>query len=155
MTSLISVLKKIALFHGLTDEQLARVAAVCVAAHLPEGSAIVERGAPGDRMYIITDGQVEVRRGDGRGAERTTVFLGEGQVFGEIALLDQGARMASVVAAEGGAHVYMLDRTSFETLCRSDMSLGYIMMRNLALDLAFKLRHTSADISASASDSTP
>jgi CRP-like cAMP-binding protein len=75
----------------------------------------------------------------------TALFLGEGQIFGELSLLDQGPRTATVIADEDPTVVYTLRRDAFESLCRSDIALGYQLMRNIALDLAFKLRHHNLD----------
>ena len=76
---------------------------------------------------------------------QTALFLGEGQVFGELALLDQGLRTATIIADDDPTILYTLRRDTFEGLCRTDTALGYQMMRNLALDMAFKLRHTNLD----------
>ena len=51
-------------------------------------------------MYIIAQGQVEILKRDADGEMQTALFLGEGQVFGELALLDQGLRTATIIADE-------------------------------------------------------
>jgi CRP-like cAMP-binding protein len=96
-------------------------------------------------MYIIASGQVEILKRDAYGDLHTALFLGEGQIFGELALLDQGLRTATVIASDDPTIVFALKRETFESVCRSDTALGYQLMRNLALDLAFKLRHHNLD----------
>jgi CRP/FNR family transcriptional regulator, cyclic AMP receptor protein len=91
-------------------------------------------------MFIIAGGSVEVYI-QGLENERVLVVLGKGQVFGEMALIDQGYRSASVRAGKGGCAVYLVSSQSFNALCQSQLRIGYAVMRNLAKDLAFKLRH--------------
>jgi CRP-like cAMP-binding protein len=58
-----------------------------------------------------------------------------------MALLDRGPRSATVRALTDGALLQGLRREAFLQLCQTDTHLGYIVMRNMAADLAFKLRH--------------
>lgn len=141
MKEITEVIQQIEVFHGLSASQLAQVAEKIRRETYKVGDLIIEQDHPGDSMYIIGQGQVEVLRRDARGDQRTALFLGEGQVFGEFALLDQGVRTATVVADDNPTVLYKLTRVDFDALCTSDSALGYLMMRNIALDLAFKLRH--------------
>lgn len=148
MNNIVRLLQQIEVFHGLNETQLERVAAVLRRETYASGETIIEQDAPGDSMYMIGQGQVEVLKRDSRGVNRTALFLGEGQVFGELALLDQGLRTATVAADENPTLLYSLTREAFDGLCHADTGLGYLMMRNLALDLAFKLRHQNLDSEA-------
>ena len=145
MKDIVRLIQQIEVFHGLSDTQLERVASIIQRESFSGGETIIEQDAPGDSMYMIGQGQVEVLKRDSRGVNRTALFLGEGQVFGELALLDQGLRTATVIADEDPTLLYSLTREAFEGLCHADTGLGYLMMRNLALDLAFKLRHQNLD----------
>jgi CRP/FNR family transcriptional regulator, cyclic AMP receptor protein len=58
------------------------------------GETIFKEGDPGDEMFVIQSGRVEIRRGN-----RTLETLGEKSIFGEMALIDDGPRSASAVAA--------------------------------------------------------
>lgn len=145
MEEILGVIKQIEVFHGLTDTQLNEVAQITTREVYSSGDVIIEQDTPGDSMSIIAEGQVEVLKRDSYGDLHTALFLGEGQVFGELALLDQGLRTATIVADDDPTVLYTLKRESFEGLCHSDTALGYQMMRNLALDLAFKLRHQNLD----------
>ncbi len=145
MQELLQVLRQIEIFHGLTDAQLEQIAQITQREAYSSGDVIIEQDAPGDRMYLIAEGQVEILKRDAYGDMRTALFLGEGQVVGELALLDQGLRTATVAADDNPTVVYSITRSSFEALCHADTALGYQMMRNLALDLAFKLRYQNLD----------
>lgn len=145
MQDIVQVIKKIEVFHGLTNAQLQRLAAIIGHETYDGGSIIFKQDMPGDSMYIIAQGQVEILTRDAYGALHTALFLGEGQIFGELALLEQALRTVTVVADDDPTVVYTLKRDDFDELCRADTALGYRMMRNLALDLAFKLRHQNLD----------
>jgi len=145
MQELLRTMKNIELFRGLNDSQLERIAAISRREDYNEGDVILKQDAEGDTMYIIAQGQVEISV-QVKGTSRLAIYLGEGQVFGEVALLDYGHRSATVTADEDNTVVYSVARDSFENLCMSDHLLGYLVMRNLALDLSFKLRHRNTDL---------
>lgn len=145
MQELLRTMKTIELFRGLNDTQLERIAAISRRENFSEGDVILKQDAEGDTMYIIAEGQVEISV-QAKGKSRLAIYLGEGQVFGEVALLDYGSRSATVTADEDGTVVFSVSRDGFDILCMSDHLLGYLVMRNLALDLSFKLRHRNTDI---------
>lgn len=127
------------LFTGLSLLELEQLAAIAVPRHFPAGEVFIHQNTVGSEFYIIDEGSVEVFI---QGLhEQTLVVLGRGQVIGEMALIDQGYRSASVRATAGGCATYCLERGDFNALCQSSQSIGYTVMRNLAVDLAFKLRH--------------
>src|SRR5215207_8686161 len=134
MKEIIEVIHQIEVFHGLSTLQLQQVAGMIRQESYNSGDVIIQQDDASDSMYMIGQGQVEVRKRDARGEQRTALFLGEGQVFGELALLDQGLRTATVVADENPTVLYKLTRQAFEALCHDDSVLGYLMMRNIALD---------------------
>ncbi len=86
-------LKKVSIFEATPDETLVDVAALLEEVVLEAGDTIIEKGDPGDCMYIIIEGEVKVHDG-----ERTHNHLGAGDVFGEMAVLDSEPRVASVTA---------------------------------------------------------
>ncbi len=69
------------------------------------------------------------------------VHLGPGQIVGEMSLVDRGPRSATVRALTDGTLLYALGRQAFLDLCQANHHLGYVVMRNMAADLSFKLRH--------------
>jgi CRP-like cAMP-binding protein len=89
------ILKSVNIFAETLDEILADVAQVCEEVAICAGEAVFEKGDTGDSLYIIVSGKVRVHDG-----EHTLNFLGERDVFGEMALLDPEPRSASVTAAE-------------------------------------------------------
>jgi CRP-like cAMP-binding protein len=142
---LVQLLRAVELFGGLDANQLQRLADISQAETYNADEVIFNQGDPGDKMYIVTKGQVEIRFNDGKGGKYTAVYLGEGQIFGEMALLDHGARSATIAAIEDGTTLYGISSDKFVSLCQTDTAIGYVMMRNMALDLSFKLRHKNLD----------
>jgi len=72
----------------------------------------------------------------------TIVTLWPGQTFGEVGLVDRGMRSASARAASDDTKLLAVTRDNLQNLCQEDYQMGYILMRNIASDLAFKIRHT-------------
>jgi uncharacterized protein YhbP (UPF0306 family) len=84
-------------FRALPREEAAQVAGEMQPMTAEPGEEIVREGAPADRFFIITDGEVEVVR-DVEGEERRLATMGKGQFFGEIAILRDMPRSATVRA---------------------------------------------------------
>jgi CRP-like cAMP-binding protein len=137
------------MMNGLTDEQLAQVAAFCREKVFQAGEVIVRYRESGDELYIIESGSAEVDlSGNGEQPDQCVaarspvrVSLGEGQVFGEMALVDTGLRSATVRCSSNGTRVLVIKRHDLIGLCEQDTDIGYRVMRNLAADISFKLRH--------------
>ncbi len=144
-----TLMKQVELFKGLTNEQLNLLSSICQHETYPNGALIFAQGDSGDKMYLIADGQVEVRVQTSSGDTYPALYLGRGQVFGEMALIDSGRRSATVIAVDDETSVYSLPTDAFTTLCRENTAIGYVMMRNIAQDLSFKLRHRDYDPSKS------
>lgn len=72
---------------------------------------------------------------------RVVANLGVGQIIGEIALLDHGPRTLTVWALREPTTVQVIQREAFEELCQKNLHIGFVIMRNIAADLSFKLRH--------------
>jgi CRP/FNR family cyclic AMP-dependent transcriptional regulator len=140
-----SILKQVELFRGLDDEQLQEIADITHQESHDVGSVIFNQGDDGDKMYIVGSGQVEIKVRHRTGYTYSAVYLGEGQVFGEMALIDESTRSASVISAQENTIVHSITREEFVRLCNKNTATGYLMMRNIAQDLSFKMRHRDFD----------
>lgn len=138
---LVDLLKGVELFAGLNTDQIQRLAAITRLVEYKDGEIVFKQGEPGDRLYVIQDGQVAVVVGDDPKTAQPTLYLGRGQIFGEMAIIDYGERSATIRCASPTARLGMIERQAFEDLCAADTAIGYIAMRNMASDLSFKLRH--------------
>ncbi len=145
----IDSLKRVELLIGLTDEQLVQVAAICQNKVYSAGDVIVRDREPSSEIYIIHSGSSEVDLSGSRITAETLaapgpqaiISLGQGQIFGEMALIDMGLRSATVRCTADGTELLLIRRDDFIQLCEQDTDIGYKVMRNLAADLSFKLRH--------------
>lgn len=138
--SVARLLKRVHLFRGLDNEELSQIEAICQHVTLQPGELIIEQNTTGREMYIIAEGSVDVFV-QGLENARGLIMLGKGQVIGELALIDQGYRSASVKATDEGTSLYLIDSDAFYALCHENNHIGFMVMRNLAIDVAFKLRH--------------
>jgi CRP/FNR family cyclic AMP-dependent transcriptional regulator len=145
----IDSLKRVEILIGLTDEQLARVASICQIKEYKANEIIVKERDPSSEMFVIHSGSAEV---DLAGTHITAetlaapgpqaiISLGQGQLFGEMSLIDMGLRSATVRCTADGTKLLVIRRDDFIQLCEQDTDIGYKVMRNLAADLSFKLRH--------------
>jgi len=141
MAELNEILQNVEIFDGLEKAELEQVAQICRERKLHAGDYITTQGEAGDELYIVTQGFVEVLLGEGATPARVVVNLGAGQIIGEMALLDQGPRSASVRAVDEPTIVQVINRDDFDLICQGNYRIGYIVMRNIAADLSFKLRH--------------
>lgn len=93
-----SVLSRTALFASLGEDALARIARSCVRRDFARGQFLFYQGDPGDRLFILASGLVKVTFSSAQGDELVLATLGPHEVVGEMAVLDQIPRSASVVA---------------------------------------------------------
>ena len=138
---LITVLQGVDLFEGLEADELTKVAAICAERSFSRGQVIAREGEIGHELFIVSEGFVEVLIGERPNSPaRVVVSMGAGQLIGEMALLDQGPRSATLRATSTPTMLQVIHRQDFEDLCQKDTRIGYLVMRNLAAELSFKLR---------------
>lgn len=109
------------LFRDLPAADLAAVAAAVKPEEHKRGSFVVREGEPGERLYIVLSGALEVRRDYAPGRSEPVAEMGEGDVFGEIALLEGGPRTRSIRSL-GRSVLLTLDKADFERLVLSKLS---------------------------------
>ena len=137
------ILGSVELFEGITPAELQAISQICKEITFKSGDIITQQDETGEDLFIVLDGFVEVLH-NGTAPEqspRTIVHLGKGQIFGEMALVDHGPRSATVRAAFDPTKVLIIHCDDFEKECEENHHLGYVVMRNIAADLSFKLRH--------------
>jgi CRP/FNR family cyclic AMP-dependent transcriptional regulator len=146
----IDILRRTDIFYDLSAAQLEMLASLCEERFVKLGDIIFEENNQGDEMFVIARGAVEILVDPsivgGPGAKKrgsmpvTIATLRSGQTFGEIALVDQGLRTASARCAETETQLLAIPRSRFMKLCDTYPEMGYRVMRNIAADLAFKIR---------------
>ncbi len=146
--SLASIFKQTDIFYDLTPQHLEQIAALCQERRFNTGDVIFEENTASDELYIIVQGEVDIQVdptlvGDSNTRATgliTLATLRRGQSFGEIALVDQGVRSATARCAANSTTLFIIPRDKLIQLCDADSQLGYHLMRNLAADLALKMR---------------
>jgi CRP-like cAMP-binding protein len=137
------LLGKVEIFDELDKERLERISQICVERRYDRGELVFEQNAKSDGLYIILSGEIDIQvQASTSIAPLTVARLQRGQSFGEVALVDEGIRTATARVASPEARLLILRRADLMELCREDFELGFLLMRNLASDLALKMRQT-------------
>jgi len=125
----VDVLRRVRLFADLDERELEEIARLFKERDFPAGETIIREGSGGAAFYVIESGEVTVTIG---GEFRAT--LGPGDYFGEIALLDEGARIATVTAATD-LDCYGLTLWEFRPLVEENGVIGWKLLQTLAREL--------------------
>jgi CRP/FNR family transcriptional regulator, cyclic AMP receptor protein len=151
--SVVTILKQADIFQELTNTQLELVASICTERHFQIGDVIFEESTPGDELYIIANGEINIvvdpaliGKADTSNSPHTIATLRRGQSFGEVSLVDEGLRSAGARCAQQDTHLIVIPRDKLMLLCDTYPQLGYRLMRNLAADLAMKIRNTDLQV---------
>jgi CRP/FNR family cyclic AMP-dependent transcriptional regulator len=139
--SLVASLSKARIFTGLSQDALERIAALCQQRVYNQDDTILSEGEGSRELFVIAQGMVEVSLSTVGEDSTPLINLGMGQVFGEMALVDQGARSATVKALSDGTMLNVIPHDTFLNLCEEDNHIGFIVMRNLAAEMSLKLRY--------------
>jgi CRP-like cAMP-binding protein/serine/threonine protein phosphatase PrpC len=138
VVGLLPVLGRIPLLNWCNREELLDVAAVAHPLRMAAGDTIFAEGETGVELYLLVQGEVSVIRG-GTGV----AHLGPGSTFGEMALLDQPERSATVEALSPG-ELLVISREAFFTLLKANPNLAVKLLWNLLLAVSGNLRRTTA-----------
>ena len=129
-----NVLADVPLFAGLGPRHLRKVAGAARLQQFHPSTVIMRAGEAGDDMHVVLDGQLSVRR-----PGLPDVTLAAGSFVGELALLDNGPRSATVLA-EGDVLALTITRARFRKLLQAEPSIAI----GIAEELARRLRSVQA-----------
>jgi CRP-like cAMP-binding protein/anti-anti-sigma regulatory factor len=135
-------LQAVGLMEGLDPAQRARLAACMPHRRLADGECLFRQGDPGDRLYVVTAGSINVVSAAAPASgtlPQRYVSLSPGMMLGETAMLDGGGRSADALA-DGVTEVHALDAATLQRLRSEDPLLVAQVHRNIALHLAQRLR---------------
>ncbi len=139
--SLKELLARSALFSELAPDELDAVAAAAQSLEFGRDEPIFAVNEPPDGLYVITAGRVKVSVPTTTGKELILATLGPGDFFGEMALLDDAPRSASVIT-QLPATAYRIHRRDFQRLLDEHPSIGRKMLREISL----RLRRANAQV---------
>ena len=123
-------LRRVPLFSGLTEQQLDALAAGSARRSYPKGRTIVSEGEPSQSMYILLAGRAKVQRSDSEGKEVILAVLGPGEFFGEMSLIDDSPRSASVITLES-CEFMAVSKDAFKTMLQQSPEVSMAVMRGL------------------------
>ncbi len=145
------MLARTEIFEGLSPHQYELVSFVCEPLTFRRGEVLLRENEHSDDLYVIGRGGVNVlmdasvvsaTQAETAAEPVLLIELRAGQVFGEIALVDQGVRSATIEVSRDDTLVLQIQRKRLMLLCDTYPEMGYKIMRNLAADLAVKIRNT-------------
>ena len=151
-----SLLQAIPIFSDLEEDELLDVLRIAQPVEYAAGHVICREGDPGDCMYVIQAGEVNVViRGQG-GQEVPLATLKSGELLGEMTLVDAQPRSADVIAGTD-VRLCRMDRTAFDAM-RSELHPAvFKMMRRIGLSTCARLRRVNQTVSrvVGATDAAP
>ena len=128
------------LFGGIREDALGFLLGVSRDVHVPGGAFFFCEGEPGESMFVLDAGTVEVRKKT-RQASLLLSRLGPGDCFGEMALIDLAPRSASVQALEDSS-AFEIFAASLHQLYERDLEQFALIQMNMARELSRRLRIT-------------
>ena len=126
-------LKSISIFSGIPDSDLKAIETLSVTRTYPKNTVIINEGDQANAMYLVVTGKVRVYVSDESGKEFILNTMGPGDYFGELALLDDEVRSASVITTE---------KSTFSIIYKDDFSKVILSHPNIALVLLKNLSNT-------------
>jgi CRP-like cAMP-binding protein len=119
-------LRGVQMFSACTDKELAQIARACDELTVEAEATVVEEGSAGEGFYLIVSGEAEVTRGGQRVAT-----VGPGGYFGELSLLDEAPRNASVIALTK-MNLLQLKRREFSAVLDSWPGVAHKLLEQMA-----------------------
>ena len=142
---IVDVLKRVQIFDGLSNRELRNFARISYQRTYAENETIVIEGQDSAGMYVILDGTVKVTRKVEDGTTITLKTLEDGTFFGDVGLLDNAPRTATVTAIRS-SRIIGFFRPELLTLIESDPKLASKVIFVLAKVLASRLRFTNQEL---------
>jgi len=127
-------LSNIALFSGLSETDMAAISSLAVTRSFPKNTLVICEGDTSDSLYVVLSGKVKVFLSDEEGKEVTLNLQGAGEYFGELAILDEAPRSASVMTVED-TRLAVLSKAAFEKCMEQHATIALVVMRGLACRL--------------------
>lgn len=135
------VLRNVPLFSGLSESELEKLSKVCGRRRVERGAFVVRSAETTDSLYILLTGRAKVTNTDEEGREIILAWLGSGEFFGEMGLIDGSPRSANVVASEA-CELLVLSKEAFQR-CLQD---NFLVAQKLMQILVGRLREADRKI---------
>ncbi|MBI3099662.1 MAG: cyclic nucleotide-binding domain-containing protein [Planctomycetes bacterium] len=134
-------LKEIDIFSGLSEAELDRLASIGTEETFAKGDTVFREHEPGTKLYLVQSGTVDIGKSGEGGRFTRLARLERGEVFGELAMLDERPRSATAVAAIAPElKLLSFERKAFEKLLTDDPLLAARIYRGMLRKVAARLR---------------
>jgi len=124
------LIRNVPLFSLLPDAQLILLTQVLLRKPYPKDSTVIAAGDPTDALYVVISGRLKVMMSDNEGREVILAILNQGDFFGEMGLIDQAPRSATVVTIEP-CELLTITRTDFTKCLQKNFDFTMNVMRGL------------------------
>jgi len=125
-----AVLRAVPLFSSFPEDQLRTLATMVNRKSLPRGAMVMAAGDPTDSLYIVLSGRLKVMMSDADGKEVILSILGPGEFFGEMGLIDESPRSASVIGIEP-CELLSISKRDFNKCLADSFDMTMAVMRGL------------------------
>ncbi len=134
----IAILQRVPVFEGLSEEKLGKVSKLLKPVKAKSCTTIIKENTKGENLFILLDGEVRVSRFI-KGKEEAITFLKPGCLFGEMAILGDLERSATIIA-HTDVVMFTLKGSEFINLLNKDKELGFNVYKKMAEILAQRLK---------------
>jgi len=142
------ILEKLPVLAGLSQDEIGAISQLCQDRKYQANEVVFTESSRGEEIYILKKGKVRIDFRVGGEKDSATVHrLTQGHVFGELALVDNRRRSATATC-ESDCEVIAISREGLYDLFETDSHIGYMLMKNLAMVLANRLRKTNLQLVA-------
>ncbi len=124
------LLRNVPLFSALPEQQLALLTSLVSRRSFPRGTTIIAKGDITESLYVVISGRLKVMMSDEEGREVILATLGPNEFFGEMGLIDDSPRSASVVALEA-CEMLSLSKRDFKKCLEENFEMSMTVMRGL------------------------
>ncbi len=129
--NILQFLQRVPLFQGLNNRQLRKLAERFVERRYAAGQEMVTQGQGGEGFFLLVSGRAEAIRTRADGEKVMVNSFGPADFFGELALLDEGIRTATVTATEP-TECLVLTRWDFLSILKEDAQMAVAILQELA-----------------------
>lgn len=123
-------LRRVPLFASLSETQFDTLSAGSTRRSYPRNRTIVSEGEPSQSLHIMLAGRAKVQRSDAEGKEVILAMIGPGEFFGEMSLIDEAPRSASVITVEPCEFI-SIQKDSFKSMLAQSPDIAMQIMRGL------------------------
>lgn len=138
-------LRRVFFFRNLGDAEIGELARLCEEEAFPAGEVVFSEGSVADKFYIVMDGKVEVWKAYEESGRSLLAVHGAGHFFGEMALIDELPRSATLVAREPSTAL-SIRRDDFQRLISSNSSVALSVMMSISLMVRSSNENFVADL---------